>query len=309
MKTDRGSFIRAMKPEIDSALRQLRNSLVHAVYRNGGGAIGKLNGGTVAGGTTGTLANISDIRFFSPGQIIGASATDGTSGSQHSGTLTVQSVNRNTGVITTTANWDTGISAIGVNDYLFVDGDFGAKLSGLEAWVPSSDPGATTFFGVDRTADVMRLGGIRQDFSAYPIEEAIPRLLERLAREDAETDCIAVHTLDWTNLAIALGSKVVYGTMEAYDDPKIGLRTITVTGPMGDVEILADPNCPPDTLWALQLDTWTLYSLGDIPKMLNNDGNVVLRNVTSDGVEAQLVYRAQLACDAPGWNGRFAIGS
>lgn len=309
MKTDRGSFIRAMKPEIDSALRQLRNSLVHALYRNGGGAIGRLNSTTPTGVTTATLATTSDIRFFSPGQILGASAADGTSGAQRAGTVTVSSVNRNTGVITASANWDTGIAAIAGNDYLFVDGDFGAKLSGLEAWVPASDPGATLFFGVDRTADVMRLGGIRQDYSSRPIEEAIPLLLERMAREDASTDCIAVHTTDWTNLAIALGSKVAYGTMEAYDDPKIGFKTISVTGPMGTVEILADPNCPPNTLWALQLDTWTLYSLGDIPKMLDNDGNVVLRNVTSDGVEAQLVYRAQIACDAPGWNGRFTIGS
>ncbi len=310
MKSDRGSFIRAMKPEIDAALRQLRNSLVHAIYRNGGGALGRISSGSNTATATITLATTSDIRFFSPGQILGAATTDGTSGSQESGTVTVSSVNRNTGTVTATGNFTAGIATCAANDYLFVDGDFGAKVSGLDAWVPASDPGATTFFGVDRTADVMRLGGIRQDFSSLPIEEAIPRLLERMAREDASTDCIVVHTTDWTNLAIALGSKVTYGQMDAYDeDVKMGFKTITVVGPMGQVEILADPNCPPNVLYALQLDTWTLYSLGDIPKMLDNDGNVVLRNVTSDGVEAQLVYRAQLACDAPGWNGRFAIGS
>ncbi len=43
MKDDKGSFIRALKPEINAALRQLKNSLVHALYRNGGGAIGQIS--------------------------------------------------------------------------------------------------------------------------------------------------------------------------------------------------------------------------------------------------------------------------
>lgn len=309
MKTDKGSFLRALKPEVEAGLRQLRNSLVHGLYRNGGGAIGQISASSIVGTPTITLTNHSDIRFFSPGQILCVAGTDGTSGVQRAGTVTVASVNRNTGAVTATGNWTAGIGLAAAGDWIFVDGDFGAKISGLEAWIPSADPGATAFFGVDRSVDPMRLGGIRQDFSAYPIEEAVMRILERMAREDADVDLITLHTLDWTNLAIALGSKVTYGTMEAYDEPTIGFSSIVINGPTGKVNILADPNELPNVCHALTLDSWNVYSIGDIPKMLDTDGNFVLRNVTSDGVEAQLVYRAQLACNAPGWNGRFSIGS
>lgn len=309
MKSEKGSFIRALKPEIDRALRNLRNSLVHALYRNGGGAIGQISAASNPATPTITLANPSDIRYFAKGQILATSLTDGTSGVQKAGTVTVASVNRNTGTVTATGNWTAGIATALASDFVFVDGDFGAKVKGVEAWIPSTDPGATTFFGLDRSTDPMRLGGIRQDFSSLPIEEAVPRMLERMYREDASTDILTMHPLDWTNLQIALGSKVVYDTVEAYKTPTVGFQSIKVKGPMGDVDILADPNELPNVCHALQLDTWTLYSLGDIPKMLDNDGLAVLRNITSDGVEAQMLYRAQLACKAPGLNGRFAIGS
>jgi hypothetical protein len=199
--------------------------------------------------------------------------------------------------------------ATAAHDYIFVDGDFGAKLKGMDAWVPASDPGATSFYGVDRSVDPLRLGGIRADFSTYPIEEAVMRLLERCAREDAAIDILTMHPLDWTNLAIALGTRVQYSTVEAFDAPQLGFDTIKIIGPTGKVDILCDPNEAPNVCRALQLDTWTLFSIGGIPKMLDNDGLQVLRNGTTDGVEAQLVYRAALGCEAPGLNGRFAIGS
>lgn len=309
MKSDKGSFIRALKPEINAAMRQLKNSLVHALYRNGGGAIGQISAGSAVGTPTIMLANPSDIRFFNPGQILAVSATDGTSGAVRAGTVTVSAVNRNTGTVTASGNWTAGIAAAAALDYVFVDGDFGVKLKGLDAWVPSTDPTSTSFYGVDRSVDPLRLGGIRGDFSTIPIEEAVMRLLERCAREDAGIDVLTMHPLDWTNLAIAMGTRVQYSTVEAFDAPQIGFDTIKVVGPTGKVDILCDPNEAPNVCRALQLDTWTLYSIGSIPKLLDNDNLQVLRSVTTDAVEAQLVYRAALGCEAPGWNGRFAIGS
>jgi hypothetical protein len=309
MKDSKGSFIRALKPEINAAMRQLKNSLVHALYRNGGGAIGQISASSNTATATITLATPSDIRFFNPGQILVVSATDGTSGAVRAGTaVTVLSVNRNTGTVTATGAWNASMATAAL-DYIFVDGDFNAKLKGMDAWVPASDPGATSFYGVDRSVDPLRLGGIRADYSGVPIEEGLMRALERCAREDAAIDILTMHPLDWTNLAIAMGTRVQYSSVEAFDAPQIGFDTIKVIGPTGKVDILCDPNETPNVMRAIQLDTWTLYSLGGLPKVLDNDGLQVLRNQTTDGVEAQLVYRAALGCDAPGANGRFVIGS
>lgn len=117
-----------------------------------------------------------------------------------------------------------------------------------------------------------------------------------------------MHPLDYLNLQKALGSKVIYGAKDSYDT-KIGYRTIQLQGPAGTLDIVPDPSAPVNVLWLLQLDTWCMYSMGETPKYLDNDGNAVLRTVTSDAVEVQLVTRWQLGCDAPGYNGRFVIGS
>lgn len=308
-KSDRGTFVKAFKTEVKNTLRQLRNSFIHAMFRNGGGALGQISATSNPATPTITLALPSDVRFFSIGQILRTATTDGTSGAVKAGSVTLTAINRNTGALTASGNWSAGIGTVAVNDFIFVDGDFGLKVSGFDAWIPPTDPGATPFFGMDRSVDPMRLGGVRQDFSGIPIEEAVPRMLERMWREDATTDVITMHPIDWTNFEIALGSKVVYGDIRASDAPQVGFATIKVRGPGGEVDLISDPNEIPNVAHALQLDTWTVYSIGDIPKMLDNDGMAVLRNITSDGVEAQMVYRAQMACTAPGWNGRFQIGS
>jgi hypothetical protein len=80
-------------------------------------------------------------------------------------------------------------------------------------------------------------------------------------------------------------------------------------GPSGTIDIVSDPDALPNVMWLLQMDTWTLHSMGETPKYLDNDGNAILRTTTSDAVEVQLVSRLQLSCAAPGWNGRFVIGS
>jgi hypothetical protein len=307
-KNDKGSFIRAMKNEMDGAMRQLKRSLVHALYRNGGGAIGRISTASTVASTAITLATPSDVVFFEVNQELAGDTTDGTSGAVHSGTATLTAVNRATGELTTDSNWSTQISGLATSDYLFVAGDFGAKLKGLDAWVPASAPGATSFFGVDRSTDTTRLGGVRDDLSGQNIEEAIIDALELVAREGGEPDVVVLHTLDFANLQKSLGSRVSYDSVSSFDAP-IGYRTIKLMGPAGEVQVIADSNAIPNVMWVLQLDTWMLHSMGDVPKYLDNDGMAVLRTVTTDAVEVQLVYRAQLACSAPGWNGRFVIGS
>lgn len=307
-KNDKGSFIRVLKNEMDGAMRQLKRSLVHALYRNGGGAIGQVSSGSTVASTSITLANPSDVVWFEVGQEIAGDTTDGTSGTVHSGSATLTAVDRATGALTSDANWSTGISGLAASDYLFVAGDFGAKLKGLDAWVPSSAPSSTAFFGVDRSTDTTRLGGVRDDLSGQNIEEAIIDALELVAREGGEPDVVVLHTLDFANLQKTLGSRVTYDSVSSFDAP-VGYRTIKLMGPAGEVQVIADANAIPNVMWVLQLDTWTLHSMGNTPKYLDNDGMAVLRTVTSDSVEVQLVYRAQLACSAPGWNGRFVIGS
>lgn len=310
-KSNMGAFIQGAKSEIEGAMRQLKRSLTHALYHNGGGAIGQISTGSTVASLNLTLAEPADIVWFEVGQTIEASAADGTSGALRTGSAQITSIDRNAGTISTTgSNWSTQITSLATSDYLFCKGDFGAKLSGLDAWVPKSSPSSTAFFGVDRTADLQRLSGVRASSSlaGQPIEEALLTAVELVSRQGGSPDTIVMHTQDFANLQKSLGTRCRYVMTESFDAPNVGFRAIEAIFGDNEVRIYADRDCPRGTMYVLQLDTWMLYSLGGTPKALDNDGLDMLRVITADTVEFQGVYRAQLACNAPGFNGVFTIG-
>ena len=159
-KGDANALVDAITSEVDGAIMTASESAQISLYRNGGGSRGRLNATAISGATV-TLLNAADIVNFENGMWLVAASTDGTSGSVRAGRVQISSVDRDLGTITASSNWSTGIPAIAASDYLFMEGDFGAMMSGLDAWIPASAPTSTAFFTVDRTADVTRLGGIR----------------------------------------------------------------------------------------------------------------------------------------------------
>ena len=136
-----------------------------------------------------------------------ASATDGGAALQNvPGTIDaaqVISVNRGTGVIVLVVVQGAPQTSWGAGDYLQVLGDIGIGgsstiagmlgLSGLAAWVPFVDPPATdNFWGVNRSADVTRLGGLRFNATAFSIAEGITNALALANREGAAPDLIII---------------------------------------------------------------------------------------------------------------------
>ncbi len=209
-----------------------------------------------------------------------ASATQG--GAPSSDTVFITGVNRATGVVTGTAsagslsgNWAIGSGTA----YLSVSGDIPAggatstttdlALSGLAAWIPSSDPTSTLFWGVDRTADPTRLGGLRYDASAYTIEEGITNALAFGNREGAKFDLIIMDFASYAALVNSLGGKVQYVQMK-HDEVEVAFDGITFQSAYGKVNILADRNCPAQTAYCLTMNTWKLRSLGKVPHILNH---------------------------------------
>jgi hypothetical protein len=301
-QNDAESFIEAVTLEVDGAIQACSRSLATSLFRNGSGSIGQVaNTGYTT--TALTLVNTEDVVNFEVGMKLVCNDTDnGTT--VESGTLTVSGVNRDTGVITTTQNLSTGISTIATNDYIFVEGDPGAKISGLDAWLPSSVTG-TSFFGVTRTADPTRLGGQRISGASLPLEEALISGVTRAAREGGSPDYCFLAYSAWDSLVKSLGSKVQYVNVES--EVGIGFKGLEIMGPKGPVKVIPDQNCPSSAAFLLQLDTWKLFSLGEAPKILSHDGLKFLRQASADGVELRIGYYAQLGCVAPGWSCRIAL--
>lgn len=298
---DKGAFMKAATVEVDGILIALANSLSAALFGDGSGSIGVAS--AVAGSTI-TLANTEDIVHFEVGMTLVHAAT--ATGALTAGVDVVAAVNRDTGVLTTVAAATTA-----VNEFIFVQGDAqnggtAKKLSGLSAWLPATAPGATAFFGVNRSLDATRLGGLRIDGSALTIEEALIKGAHRVKREGGRASHAILNPEKVADLVNSLGSKVEYEKNQA-TDADIGFDVIRLRTPTGIVKVISDRDCPVNTCFMLQMDTWKLYSLGECPQMLDSDGNKWLRNATADSVQVRTGYYAQLGCTAPGYNARITL--
>lgn len=304
---DKAAFVSARVTEIDGMFKQLVRSLSTAVYGTGSGSIGVVATGGISTVNL-TLSDIEQIVNFDIDMEISASSAD-ASGAR-TGTATVTAIDYDSGVLTTDSNWTSQISGLQAGDFLQVSGDLAAKVTGLGGWIPSSAPGSTPFFGVDRSVSPNRLGGIRIPSSVAPagiaIEEKILRSVARVAREGAKPDLFVCNFAQFANLQASLGSRVMYGEVQS-NDGEFGFRSIQITCGTNVVDVLADAYCPSNVGWVLQKDTWKLYSLGEVPRFENSDGLKMLRQTTNDGVEVRAKYYAQLGCVAPGYNGRVAL--
>lgn len=325
-KSNAGAFVDSAKQQMDGGFRNLTNNIAFEIFGDGTGNRGyttsaSTQAGTTAGGTTLPLGQPASIVNFEVGMTLAASSSAG--GAPSSDTVTITAVNRETGLITGTAsaaslsaNWAIGTGA----GFLSVQGDVASGgstttttflcLSGLGAWIPSSDPTSTAFWGVDRSADVTRLGGIRYDASNYTIEEGVTNALALLNREGGKPDLAIMDFASYAALVNALGAKVQYVQVK-HDEVEVAFEGITFQSAYGRVTVLADRSCPPQTCFLLTMSTFKLRSLGKVPHILTYgmEGLEGLRVGTADALEIRIGYYGNLICSAPGWNARVTLSA
>lgn len=309
---DADAFLQARTSEIDGTIRELTNSIAVQQYGSGSGSRGIV--GSIST-TFITLLNIASVVNFEIGmELVGAVAEKTGAiravGSSTNGII-ITNIDRTLGKlgfgynVTDATN---GIPTLAANDYLFVRGDrqetgSGAllALSGLEAWLPSVAPTAgDNFFGVDRSVDVTRLAGLRADLSAYPIEEALIEGAALVNLEGGNIDHYFTTYAKWVALEKSLGAKVQYVDLRV--NAQIGFRGIEIMGQKGPIKVIPDRNCTAGKAYGLTMNTWKLYSLGKAVRVIETDGNTMLRQGDADGVEIRHGGYSQMGCRAPGYN-------
>lgn len=305
--TDKMSFLEGSKLVIDGAIRSATNSICAKLFRSGTGSLGAIS--SISTGVI-TLTNSGDVVGFEVNMVLQANATDG--GTPRAALGYVIAVNRGLGQLTVSATQGgaagtpTGWTAA---DFLLVEGDNNLAIKGLAAWIPQTAPtSGDNFFGVDRSTDVTRLAGVYYDGSAQSIEEALIDGSSLLAREGGKPRHIITNFASYSALEKSLGSKVQY--VDAKGPANISFRGIMVNGANTQMQVFPDRSCQANTAWLMQLDTWCLRSLGDAPQILKyGDGLEMLRVYNADAGEVRVGYYAQLACNAPGWNGRVKLSA
>ena len=320
-KTNAGAFVDEASRVLDNGFRNLSNNMAFELFSGGTASRGVISSAGVsysAPTLTFTLSNPQTVVQFEVGMTLQASSTDGGAALQEvSGTIDaiqITSVNRGTGVIEGTVVQGAPQSSWGAGDYLQVLGDIGIGgastiagllgLSGLAAWVPNSDPPSNdNFWGVNRSADPTRLGGLRYNAQAMSISEGLTNALALANREGAAPDLITIDFVSYSTLINELGAKVQYVQLE-HDEVPVAFEAIHFHSAYGKIPVLADRSCPAQTAYCLTTDSWKLRTLGKAPHILTYgmEGLEGLRVGNADALEIRIAYYGNVICSAPGYN-------
>ena len=309
-KTDKMAFINGATVVIDGAIRALTNSLATQIFRDGSGAIGVISASSSLG--TIVLTNPSDVVNFEVNMTIEARDPASPASPRAGGPVYVTAVNRTAGTLQVSSSMGTYVAPSAwlaqANDTVNVVGDYNLGLKGLAAWVPTTSPTSASFFGVDRSTDPTRLGGVRFNGSSQSIEEAVIDASLLVAREGGTPDVCIMNFASYAALEKSLGAKAQY---ISFDGPaKLYYPGILINGAAGQIKVFPDRSCPAKTAYLLQMDTWKLYSLGPAPHIAKYaDGLEMLRVYNSDAAELRVVSYANLGCNAPGFNAVVQLGA
>lgn len=280
------NLINELENETKGALATLGDQLGMDVFRNYGGARGQYASNA---STTYTIINPSDIYFYESGMVLMASVADGTSGALRSGSLTITSVNENAGTFVATGT----ITGLTANDYFFAEGDFGIGAYGLASWCPSTDPSPSeNFFGVDRSTQRARLAGVYIDAAGngWGPEQAFIMARARERRGYAKAKYWIVSPTDFANIEVTLNGK---RRIVDDNDYSIGYEAIDAYG----VTLMPDPNCQPGVAWGIADGAFQFYSLGDCPRMVDDDGLEIVRSGTAAATtDADFSYEFRAVC-------------
>jgi hypothetical protein len=296
-ESDEGAFLRLARSEIDNTVRTCARNLAISMYRDHGGARGKVAVGGISG-TTLTLANPTDVTNFEKNQKLIQSATDGLTGAPGAAAaVTITGVDRRAGKLTAAA-W-TGFSA---GDYLFRQGDFGVAMYGLAEWIPEVTPTAgNPFLGVDRASDT-RLYGQFQDGTGQTMIEALEDADAKIHVEGGVTTHAMINPIDLNSIRKLLGSDVIYDKVKSPDMASFSFTSIKMMGMGGAFDLIADRNVPIGRAWLLDMKTWVAASLGGQPRVLEGLGNKFIWDSNADSIEIRVGYYGNVGCFAPSYN-------
>lgn len=323
---DRGAFVNARKFEIDGLLRQLGNSMAHALYRAGDGTVGRGDGAYSVAGNVITLLTRADTKFFGLGMVLdfvpnsGGTPT-GAARAVATQRAVVTKIDEDAGTVTCALDvtgaavvaFSTNYTSVANTDWIAPIGDYNSafattgavKLRGLAAWIPLTAPtGGDNFYGVDRSTFPSRLAGNRLNDPTAPAEDSIMALAEVMHERGASPDIVLVSPRQFTKISKRMGAKVEFDS--AGGQANHGFMKFMVATSAGMLPVYADPDCQEDRGYILTMDTWAIKHLG-LPEIVTSDGLSALRRPGLDQLEIRCRYYAQLVCKAPGENGVFAV--
>lgn len=279
-RNKRGALVEALAENTEKAVLKLKGSTCHDMWRNGGGAFGKI--GAIATNTI-TLVDKNDIRNVEQGDWVQLSADDGTGGAgpRNSGAaLRVTAINEDTGVVTFHAGVVATVAAAAVGDFLFVRGDYNKAFTGVQAYIPIVTPGTTglgttvpgSIWNMSRLSNPTKLAGSRFTGTVATCVADISAALAAAHRRK----CRITHLFVTPEIYAAIEASI-QGQKRYIEEKvgKIGFHALEFTTQGGrTVKVYSDADIPrsPDgtkvLVFGLNMETWKLHTADEYPMWL-----------------------------------------
>ncbi len=313
-KRNVASFVSAKAEGVADKFEYFAQQMGRAVWNDGAGDMGVITAIT-AGADPATSITVSSQygQNFVVGQVLEASATR-TGGAVRGDEYTITAVNVGISdtVLTVSRTTDTGTAVWAVGDYLYLRGTYDLMPQGVAAYIPSTDPGVsgvpTTLNNVLRTSRPAELAGWRVAYQGS-ISETIRRTLAQMEKF-TKPGRLAIWLSTYNFFRLGMEQRG-FGSL-IYDDStnaKFGVRSIVVDSPRGTVRVMADPFLSDAQGYVLDHSTWKFLHLGQVPHIIQDDGNLWLRHATADEVIMRIRAWVNMVCVRPAANAVFLLSA
>lgn len=319
---NRGAQVAYVEDECKSAYDRCMQRLERNVFRGIGGAIVQIASG---GGTNVlTVTNPEELVALDVNMRIESSTDDGSlgvsagAGVDAGGSKIIGSIDRINGTLTRSGggNWNAG-GGFADGSYIFIAGDYGLALTGLDSWIPPTVPGSSdSFYALNRSVDE-RLYGIRYEAASGEPDGSVLRAIVNAAtlcqHHGGKPDKIFMNTLDFGRWVNDLGNNAMYTTSPgqgvAGKKLDVSYSGVRVMLPGGEATVHSSRYVPRYTVWGLDYSDLTFEGMKETPRWMNLDGNKWFRMSPSDlhAVEGYLYYEGQFVLRNPGNHFRLDI--
>lgn len=298
-KNKQGGWIPQLKHEMDSSLRYSAHRRSVALFTTGFGELATVTNAIGAGFVI-TLGNPrtgavdrSVVYRFVKGMKLVFSATISANLLRAGQSAVVTKVDYSAGTVTvdTALNAITGLT---INDVIFTKGDredsatpTRKRPAGLPAWIPTTAPSASeNFFGQDRTTNSFLYGWIIDCTSTgVSLMDGLVTAANYVSTVGHATRMVAVLSpAKFIEISRALDNKQ---TTEITGRGGVGYKTIVVYADGVELPVISDQYCTDSEGYVMDPGAIHHPSIGAAPHIDDEDGNKILRQSSSAGVEVR----------------------
>jgi hypothetical protein len=319
-RNDDGAVERVLKRKIDSLKDEFMQTINFQLYRDEGGSLCQLGSPTGSlvvfnGALQANNSTLAGVQFIKPQKVINwgpnldGTNLRGTAGAGLGTTLVATVASRNvfagTFGIGTVATQGNAINPQpSGSDYIFEDGTAGLALAGLQSWCPLTDTlASTTFKTVDRSIDVTGLGGIRIAGVGESVEETLNDAVAAHRAMGGDPDAVMIHPKRFAQLKKEMSGRLRWvetkGKAMVGGSNAFSYRGLEIDGNGRPVVVYEDSACPTAVTWVIDTNTLCLRSMGQVPFVPDEDGQLLHRIIGTDNWQSELFAYCELVCARP----------